>query len=243
MRLLAQQPQDAGRPILVHRRGKLVGVVRYACLLEAMATSREEANCHLMPLSGMPGTAQADRWMSQRRHDEDPPDLALIDLRYFNAYNRAHGYELGDQMLLSLVELIREELVHAQDGVPFCAHLGNDRFLVACRPGHQLRLRSIIDRFRERRGRYFSNVEIACNGFRAHPEDPQSPVHPLTSVRVIYFPNAVAHVETCRDVQRWAESVSAGEDESTILNEVLMIAAEATSPRKVSDPLAARHVA
>ena len=231
LRMVAQQPREAGRPVLVHRRGKLIGVVRFASLLGSLASSREAASSHLMPLSGMPGPALADQWLHHRRRDGDEMlDLAMIDIRHFGAYNRTHGYELGDQMLLSLIELIREELVHAYDGVPLCAHLGSDRFLIACRASHQLKLRSIIDRFREGRGRHFSNIEIACNGFRGETDDPKSPVYPLSSVRVVYLSNALAHVRTCRDVQRWAEEVCAGEDEVAVRNELILFAAGPASP-------------
>jgi hypothetical protein len=50
---------------------------------------------------------QADRWVTARIRSGDPANIAFVDLRGFEAFNAAYGFDAGDAMLLRLVGLIR----------------------------------------------------------------------------------------------------------------------------------------
>jgi EAL domain-containing protein (putative c-di-GMP-specific phosphodiesterase class I)/GGDEF domain-containing protein len=74
-------------------------------------------------------------------------DAAVLDLRGMGRFNRAHGFEQGDQLMSVLVDLVRTVVVAETPGV-FFGHLGLDAYLLTA-PSRELRpvLERLTSRF------------------------------------------------------------------------------------------------
>lgn len=190
----ARAESDQTMPLVVQDGERIRGIVTLRELLLAAADTHRRAPSHIAPLTGLPSRVQADRWIASRIKAGDPCDIVFIDFRDFDAYNVAHGFEKGDEMLVRLVGLIRHILVDVDQGASFFAHLGEDRFMLAFPTDARWRLVALTDAFMLARKAFFSASEVAGGTFNC--EDPSGHRHayPLTDLRVIYLPSALLNV-------------------------------------------------
>ena len=185
-------------PLVVQAEDRIVGVVTPRRLLLAAARAHHHAPVHIAPLTGLPGRVQADQWLMDRIKAADPMNIAFIDLRDFDAYNRSYGFEMGDVMLRQLVGLIREQFVETQDRASFFAHLGEDRFMVALASDARDRLRDLIKSFEAYHAEFFSPVDQAAQAFWYADSVGQRRSLPLTILRIVYLPHVLQSVRDVR---------------------------------------------
>ena len=199
MEISASQTDDEFvLPLIVQAADRIAGVVTPRRLLLAAARAHHHAPVHIAPLTGLPGRVQADQWLTERIKAGDPMNIAFIDLRDFDAYNRSYGFEMGDVMLRRLVGLIRGKFVESQDRASLFAHLGEDRFLVALANDERDRLRDLIKSFEAYHTEFFSPVDQAAQAFWYADSVGRRQSVPLTSLRIVYLPNVL---RTVRDVR------------------------------------------
>ena len=186
-------------PLIVQGADRIAGVVTPRRLLLAAARAHHHAPVHIAPLTGLPGRVQADQWLTDRiKAAADPMNIAFIDIRDFDAYNRSYGFEMGDVMLRRLVGLIRGRFVEPQDRASLFAHLGEDRFLVALASDGRDRLRDLIKSFKAYHAEFFSPVDQAAQAFWYADSVGRRQSLPLTSLRVVYLPNVLQSVRDAR---------------------------------------------
>jgi len=127
-------------PLAIIERGRVLGIVPVRDLLAAAAELSRNGPERTVPVTGLPGRVLADEHLEKvfaaARQGRPGPDAAIIDILGFADYNGAYGYELGDQLLRSLGDLIRSTVVLDASSI-YLAHLGDDRFLVTA-PAHAL---------------------------------------------------------------------------------------------------------
>jgi EAL domain-containing protein (putative c-di-GMP-specific phosphodiesterase class I)/GGDEF domain-containing protein len=201
----------AGRqtlPLIVQNEGTVSGMVTLRRLLQAAADSHRRAPSHIAPLTGLPSRVQADQWLARRIRTSDPADITVIDLRNFDAYNLAYGFEKGDEMLIGLVGLIRSHLVDIDDGADFFAHLGEDRFMLAFSTPVMQRLDALMEAFNELQAKFFSSVDLATGAFGSEDPIDDAKAFPLTSLRVIYLPRILVDIHEPRDLHFIARRLS-----------------------------------
>lgn len=119
-------------PIVVLDAGKIVGIISMPDLLQAGASLCRATQFRHAPLTGLPGRVRTDQYLRELMSREDAEfDVAFIDIKGFAGYNQAVGYELGDQLIQSLVRLIRSTLAPlGDDAFAYIGHLGDDQFVV-----------------------------------------------------------------------------------------------------------------
>ena len=137
---------------------------------------------------------QADRWLADRIGSGDPAHIAFVDLRDFDAYNRAYGFEMGDLMLRRVVVAIQTQLADIDDGAKFVAHIGEDRFLLALPDEAGDRLQDLIDSFEQLRREFFSAADQQQGSFSYVDAKGQTQSLPLTTLRVVYLRNVLQRV-------------------------------------------------
>jgi EAL domain-containing protein (putative c-di-GMP-specific phosphodiesterase class I)/GGDEF domain-containing protein len=195
-------------PLVVQEEGAIAGIVSLRRLLQAGAGAHRRAPSHVAPLTGLPGRVQADEWVAAHIRTRDAVDIAMIDLRDFDAYNRAYGFEKGDEMLVGLIELIHARLVDVEGGAEFCAHLGEDRFMLAfSRPAAE-RLQQLVMDFEAEHGRFFSSVELEGGTYRSRGPAGHFKKHPLTMLRVIYLPQILLDIDEPHELHFIARRLS-----------------------------------
>jgi EAL domain-containing protein (putative c-di-GMP-specific phosphodiesterase class I)/GGDEF domain-containing protein len=201
MEIVAGRPEaHQTLPLLVQRDGVIVGLVTLRDLLMTAAEAHRRAPSHVAPLTGLPSRVQADRWIASRIKAGDSCDIAYIDLRDFDAYNLAYGFERGDEMLMQLVQLIRTHVVDVERGATFFAHLGEDRFMLAFPRDARGDLVALIDAFEEAWSTMFAASDMAAETFRCDDPFGQSRTYPLTTLRIVYLARGLEAVSEPREL-------------------------------------------
>ena len=191
-------------PLVVESDGRVAGIVTLRLLLLAAAEAHRHATADVAPLAGLPGHIEADRWLTDRIGSRDPAHLAFVDIRDFDAYNRAYGFEMGDLMLRRLVGLIQEQFLDVQPDVKFIAHLGEDRFMFAFPSEGGDRLEGLVEGFEALRWEFFSAADQRAVTFSYVDARGQSNSVPLTTLRVAYLRNVLQTVSDSREIYELA---------------------------------------
>ena len=191
-------------PVVVEAEGRVAGVVTPKQLLLAAAEAHRHATAHIAPLTGLPSRVQADRWLVDRIGSSDPIHIAFVDLRDFDAYNRAYGFEMGDLMLRRLVVAIQTQLADIDDGAKFVAHIGEDRFLLALPGEAGDRLQGLVEGFGQLRREFFSTADQQQGSFSYVDAKGQTRSVPLTTLRVVYLRNVLQRVGGPQEVYELA---------------------------------------
>jgi GGDEF domain-containing protein len=201
MEIVAGRPEaHQTLPVLVQREGVIVGLITLGDLLMTAAEAHRRAPSHVAPLTGLPSRVQADRWIASRIKAGDSCDIAYIDLRDFDAYNLAYGFERGDEMIMQLVQLIRAGIVDVAGGATFFAHLGEDRFMLAFPRDARGELLALIDAFEDAWSTMFSASDMAAETFRCDDPFGQSRTYPLTTLRIVYLARGLEAVSEPREL-------------------------------------------
>ena len=191
-------------PLVVEADGRVAGIVTPRQLLLAAAEAHRHATADVAPLAGLPGHIEADRWLTERLGSRDPAHIAFVDIRDFDAYNRAYGFEMGDLMLHRLVGLIQGQFMDVQPDAKFIAHLGEDRFMLAFPSEAGDRLDELVDGFEPLRWEFFSAADQRAGTFSYVDARGQSNSVPLTTLRVAYLRNVLQMVGDSREVYELA---------------------------------------
>lgn len=186
--------------LLVEHDDMISGVVTLRQLLVAAARAHHHAPAHTAPLTGLPSRVQADQWISEGIKVGDLSNVVFIDLRDFDAYNRSYGFEMGDAMLRRLVGLIRAHFVQSKNNASYFAHLGEDRFLLAVNEEIKGKLQHFVGAFEELYGEFFSPMDHASQAFWYVDSVGTKQSLPLTTLRVIYLPQALNTVRDSREL-------------------------------------------
>jgi len=198
---IAASRSDANmtQPVVVQRDGEIVGIVTHRQLLRAAARVHQRQS-HMDPLTGMPSRLNADLWLSERIRAGDPVNVAVIDLRDFDSYNVAYGPEMGDAMLLRLASLIKRIAGDHGESVQFMAHLGGDRFMIACTQDAMPMLNELQQAFEAQRNEFFSAVDVAADAYRVVGPSGRERTIPLITLRIVYLEQPLLRVADTREL-------------------------------------------
>ncbi|MBX6371331.1 MAG: response regulator [Acidothermus sp.] len=101
------------------------------------STMRRNAEARAVsPLTNLPGNIRIEDEIARRVASNHPFAVAYLDLDNFKAFNDAHGFLRGDQVILLLAMALRRAIVGAKPP-PFIGHVGGDDFVLICQP-HQV---------------------------------------------------------------------------------------------------------
>ncbi len=215
LEIAAARPDgQLANPLVIEAVGHVAGIVGVRTLIRAASEANRRAPSHVAPLTGLPSRVKADRWLDDRIRAGDPAILLFIDLRDFDAYNRAYGFDMGDLMLRQLVELLQIRLVDEQ-GALFFAHLGEDRFMLAFRQDVMRSLQNVIHEFQSVHVQLFSPADQASGQFSYVDTTGREHTLPLTSIRAVYLPAVLQRVGDPRDVYELATQLRMRRVEST----------------------------
>ncbi|HEY0869234.1 MAG TPA: response regulator, partial [Acidothermaceae bacterium] len=98
------------------------------------STLRRNAEARAVsPLASLPGNVRIEDEIAGRVSSGSPFAVAYLDLDNFKAFNDAHGFLRGDQVILLLATALRRAVVGANPPA-FIGHVGGDDFVLVCRP-------------------------------------------------------------------------------------------------------------
>lgn len=145
------------QPLIVASDDRADGIVRIADLLRLASDVCGGKLTRAAPVTGLPGRVRCEEHLTRlfEQCAGDPEsgwDAGFIDLDGLAAYNRAYGFEHGDNLIRDLAASIQAALAPAGEHAGwFVGHVGDDRFLVtAPRAVLEEFAEQIIDRFTRR---------------------------------------------------------------------------------------------
>jgi GGDEF domain-containing protein len=85
------------------------------------------------PLTNLPGNVRIEEEIASRLASGQPFAVAYLDLDNFKAFNDAHGFLRGDDVIQLLATSMRRAVMNAEP-TPFIGHVGGDDFVLVCLP-------------------------------------------------------------------------------------------------------------
>jgi EAL domain-containing protein (putative c-di-GMP-specific phosphodiesterase class I)/GGDEF domain-containing protein len=202
--LASRSDEELPEPVVIQRDGAVIGAVTMRQMLRAAADAHRLNNSRLAGLTGLPTRFDADQWLADRIRAGDLHDIAYVDLRDFDAFNLAYGFEKGDAMLMRLVEQLRRVADPARPGETLLAHLGEDRFVLATPNDTTSHLLRLIREFATSHADAFTSADLAAGQFTVPTESGDVDTFPLTTVRVVYLSQPLANVGSPEELHELA---------------------------------------
>lgn len=111
---------------LIVQHGILLGVGTARQLLKVISHERIKRAIHSNPLTTLPGQVPLSELQAKLRGEEMPYSVVYFDLDHFKVFNDQYGHRRGDDAILLLANVLREQ--GDRDHLPF--HIGGDDFEV-----------------------------------------------------------------------------------------------------------------
>jgi len=145
-------------PLAVTDGARASGIIRIRDLLRAGSELCRDVRHRSATLTGLPGRVRCEEELQRAFGEDSNRDAVFIDIRNLSEYNAVFGFDLGDQLITHLVEVM-DEATRAQvgpgrapDSSPaFLGHLGDDRLMLITDSGiaHKV-ARPAIELFEQR---------------------------------------------------------------------------------------------
>jgi HEAT repeat protein len=112
------------------------------------------------PLTGLPGNASINRTIRNRLSADRDFDVIYIDINNFKAYNDVYGFSKGDDVLISMADILKRAVSEFKD--IFVGHVGGDDFVVVYEEeaGADLFLKNLIEFFEEALNQFYNRTDL-----------------------------------------------------------------------------------
>jgi diguanylate cyclase (GGDEF)-like protein len=184
------------------------------------STLRRNAEARAVsPLTSLPGNVRIEDEIAGRVNSGSPFAVAYLDLDNFKAFNDAHGFLRGDQVILLLANALRRAVVGA-DPPAFIGHVGGDDFVLVCRPEQVEDLSfAAVEYFDEKSAALHDPADVARGYLEVVDRKGVMRDYPLVSVSVGIAPSERRRFDDYREVVLVAtemKGVAKGETGSAI---------------------------
>jgi diguanylate cyclase (GGDEF)-like protein len=180
--ITAQMGRDRLLELLVVERGDYYGVVNIFDLLQRITELQIQNARHANPLTLLPGNAPICAQLDRALGAAQQFAVAYIDIDHFKPFNDHYGYDTGDQIIRLVASLLREQCVAQHD---FIGHIGGDDFIVIfLSEDWYQRCEMILQRFAQEMPQFFTQQDIAANGYWGNDRSGEARFHPLCSLSI-----------------------------------------------------------
>jgi diguanylate cyclase (GGDEF)-like protein len=114
------------------------------------------------PVTGIPGTAAFEAELRERINTGERFGILFADINQFKNYNKAYSYARGDQMLVSIGQLLGKILERHPHPQNFLAHLGSDDFtIITSEKLAPVMAAELVDEFDEMVASFYDVADLA----------------------------------------------------------------------------------
>ncbi|MFZ5485304.1 MAG: GGDEF domain-containing protein [Pseudomonadota bacterium] len=150
------------------------------------------------PLTLLPGNVPINNHIEQLLESEQPFWAAYCDLDHFKPFNDIYGYDLGDQAILRLAEILKEAIDPSRD---FLGHIGGDDFFVLFRSEDwEARCQAVLEKFSQRSRDLFLSRHLAEGGYYSEDRCGHTVFHPLPTLSIGVVAATSARFESHHEV-------------------------------------------
>jgi len=176
--------------IVVKDHDKYFGTVSVKKLLEALTLRSLMLARDENPLTCLPGNWSIKRYIDEKISKNEKFDVIYIDLNNFKPFNDYYGFAKGDEVIVSLGEILKR--IRGKFGC-FVGHIGGDDFVVVCKPELSYKIASeIVEEF-ERLLPYLHGEDYQKGFYISYNRKGEVQTFPLLSLSL-----AITGTSTCR---------------------------------------------
>lgn len=167
---------------VITSNGHYLGLGSGYDLMETIMQLQIVAARYSNPLTQLPGNVPINNHIQQLLDDGRPFCAAYCDLDNFKPFNDIYGYDQGDQIIVLLSNILRDEVDASLD---FTGHIGGDDFFVLFRSlDWEKRCHSILDRFANESRTLFLTRHLDDGGYFSEDRCGRTVFHPLPTLSI-----------------------------------------------------------
>jgi DNA-binding response OmpR family regulator len=152
------------------------------------------------PLTNLPGNVRIEEEIASRLASGQPFAVAYLDLDNFKAFNDAHGFLRGDDVIQLLATSMRRAVMNVEP-TPFIGHVGGDDFVLVCLPAQVEQLAATtVGYFDDRVVNLHDPADLERGGIDVIDRQGQVRTFPLVSLSVGIASSERRHFADHREV-------------------------------------------
>jgi diguanylate cyclase (GGDEF)-like protein len=187
---------------IVTAEGRYLGLGSGFDLMREVTEMQIVAARYANPLTGLPGNVPIQEHMERLLLNEQPFVAAYFDLDQFKPYNDIYGFRRGDDIIQLLARILRDSCNPELD---FIGHIGGDDFVVLFQSRDwEIRCRSMLALFDQRRLALFNPEHVVAGGYRSEDRRGAMAFHALVSLSIGAVLIDSAHFHHYHEVARAA---------------------------------------
>lgn len=181
-RFTSSNQLDMNIDIIITDGNKYIGVVKTKKLLQKITEQRIMSARHSNPLSMLPGNVPIYEWIDDLLDRKQNFKLAYFDLNDFKPYNDIYGYTRGDEVILLLAEIIKENIDPDLDRV---GHIGGDDFVIIFQSRDwEQRCQNMLVRFDEEIKGFYNDHDLRNQGIHSYDRRGENRFFSILSVAI-----------------------------------------------------------
>ena len=155
--------RHATEGVLITDNGRYRGLLLVGDLLRLVTEFQLQTARYANPLTLLPGNVPIDDHIDSLLESSQDFVVAYGDLDHFKPFNDSFGYQMGDEVLLLVADLLKGVFSGSAD---FIGHVGGDDFVLVLPTADAVpRLEQVQDRFDVEVLRFFDAQTIAAGGY------------------------------------------------------------------------------
>lgn len=167
---------------IITEKGQYLGLGSGYDLMEVIMQLQIAAARYSNPLTLLPGNVPINNHIRHLLDDGQTFWAAYCDLDHFKPFNDIYGYDSGDEAILLLSRILKDEVDPSQD---FLGHIGGDDFFVLFRSQDwEQRCHSILKQFDQRSRSLFLPQHQIEGGYYSEDRCGRTVFHPLPTLSI-----------------------------------------------------------
>ncbi len=178
----ASNQMDMNIDIILTHENKFAGVLKTKKLLEKITEQQIMSARHSNPLTMLPGNVPIYEWIDDLLARHQNFKFAYFDLNNFKPYNDIYGYSKGDEIIVLLADILKQNIDVDLDRV---GHIGGDDFVAFFQSRDwEERCQSILNMFREEIRHFYNQDDLNNQGIYCNDRRGKNQFYPLLSVAI-----------------------------------------------------------
>ena len=179
--------------IVVKDHDKYFGTVSVKKLLEALTLRSLMLARDENPLTSLPGNWAIKKYIDDKISKNEKFDVIYIDLNNFKPFNDYYGFAKGDEVIVSLGEILKT-IRRKYDC--FVGHIGGDDFVIVCKPELSYKIASeIVEEF-EKLLPYFHGEDYQKGFYISYNRKGEVQTFPLLSLSLAITGTSIRRIDS-----------------------------------------------
>ncbi|WP_036591484.1 GGDEF domain-containing protein [Oceanospirillum maris] len=183
---------------IITENGYYSGVGQVIDLLKMITEVQLKSAQNSNPLTGLPGNVLIQEHIDQLITSKTPFVTCYFDLDNFKPYNDQYGYARGDDILLSVSQLLKK---HCQPKLDFVGHVGGDDYVVVFQSSNwQTFVQDALSEFSQSRRAFYSPDHLGDGGIWAEDRFGERRFFGLMSISVAAIDSESANFGSAKEL-------------------------------------------